>query len=64
MPPGRFVEQCRIERARQRLEETGEPVSRIAGRSGYVTSNELCLAFERNLGFTPRAYRRRFASSV
>lgn len=63
MPPGRFAEQCRIEWARQLLKETGEPVSRIAGRSGYVTSNGLCLAFERNLGATPRAYRRRFASS-
>ncbi len=64
MPPGRFVEQCRIERARQLLEETSEPVSRVAERSGYVTSNGLCLAFERNLGVTPRAYRRRFASSA
>lgn len=64
MPPGRHVEQCRIERARQLLEETNEPVFQVAERSGYVTSNGLCLAFERNLGVTPRDYRRRFASSV
>ena len=64
MPPGRFVEQCRIERARRLLEETGEPVSRVAERSGYATTNGLCLAFERNLGITPRDYRRRFTSSA
>jgi AraC-like DNA-binding protein len=62
MPPGRFVEQCRLERARQLLEDTNEPVSRIAERCGYDTSNGLCLAFERNLGVTPRAYRKRSSS--
>ena len=64
MPPGRFVEQCRLEKARQLLEETAEPISLVAERSGYGTSNGLCLAFERNLGVTPRDYRKRFASSA
>lgn len=63
MAPGRFVELCRLERARQFLEDTTEPVSQIAERCGYATSDGLRLAFERNLSVTPRAYRKRFASA-
>jgi transcriptional regulator GlxA family with amidase domain len=61
--PGRYVEQCRLERARQYLEETDEPVSDISARCGYATPDGLRLAFERNLGVSPRAYRRRFSSA-
>lgn len=61
--PGRYVEQCRLEWARQYVEETDEPLSDIAARCGYATPDGLRLAFERNLGVTPRAYRRRFTSS-
>ena len=60
--PGRFVEQCRLERARQYLEETDNNVGEIASRCGYSTLDGLRLAFERNLGVSPRAYRARFAS--
>ena len=63
MGPGRYVEQCRLERARQFLEETVESLSAIASRCGYATPDGLRLAFERNLGVAPSAYRRRFASS-
>ena len=63
MPPGRFIERCRIGHARKLLEETTETVSTIAKRSGYSSSNGLCMAFERHLGTTPRAYRQRFASA-
>ncbi|MGH0032801.1 MAG: GlxA family transcriptional regulator [Myxococcota bacterium] len=62
LAPGRYVEQCRLERARQYLEETDEPLGEIAARCGYATPDGLRLAFERNLGVTPSAYRRRFAS--
>jgi transcriptional regulator GlxA family with amidase domain len=64
MGPGRFVEQCRLERARRYLEETNEPVSQIAERCGYATSDGLRLAFERNLSVTPRGYRKRFSSAA
>jgi transcriptional regulator GlxA family with amidase domain len=61
--PGRYVEQCRLERARGYVEETDEPLSEIASRCGYATPDGLRLAFERNLGVTPRAYRARFSST-
>ena len=39
------------------------PIAGIAERCGYDTSNGLCLAFERNLGVTPWAYRKHFSSA-
>lgn len=59
--PGRYIEQCRLERARGYLEETDEPIAAIAERCGYATPDGLRLAFERNLSATPSAYRKRFA---
>jgi transcriptional regulator GlxA family with amidase domain len=61
--PGRYVEQCRLERARQYLEETDEPLSEVSARCGYATPDGLRLAFDRNLGVVPRAYRKRFSAA-
>ena len=61
--PGRYVEQCRLERARQYLEESDAPVAEVAERCGFSTPDGLRLAFERNLGVSPRAYRKRFTSA-
>ncbi len=61
--PGRYVEQCRLERARQYLEDTDEPLSAVSERCGYATPDGLRLAFDRNLAITPRAYRRSFSSA-
>lgn len=63
LAPGRYIEQCRLERARQYVEETEDTLSDISSRCGYATPDGLRLAFERNLGVTPSAYRRRFSSS-
>ena len=64
MPPGRYVEQCRIDRARQLLEETDKPLSKISAACGYSSTDGLRAAFERHLGTSPRNYRDRFASAV
>jgi transcriptional regulator GlxA family with amidase domain len=61
--PGRYVEQCRIEAARQWLEESVEPLSQIAERCGYGTPDGMRLAFERQLRISPRAYRQRFSTA-
>lgn len=63
VPPGRYVEQCRVERARQLLEETSDPLGSIARTCGYATPDGLRVAFERNLGVSPRAYRSGFATA-
>jgi transcriptional regulator GlxA family with amidase domain len=62
--PGRFVEQCRLEIARHWLEDSRAPLSEVAERCGYGTADGMRLAFERNLGLSPRAYRQRFATAT
>jgi len=63
MTPGRFAEQCRLEVARHWLEESEENLSKVAERCGYGTAAGMRIAFERNLGASPRAYRQRFSSA-
>ena len=60
MTPGKFVELSRLESARQYLEQSTMPVSEIAHACGYSTTDGMRLAFDRNLGVTPREYRLRF----
>ncbi|MEU1969176.1 GlxA family transcriptional regulator [Micromonospora sediminicola] len=58
--PGRYVDRVRLETARRLLEEGDDSVDRIAGRSGYGTSEAMRRAFVRALGVPPSEYRRRF----
>ena len=61
LTPGKFVELSRLETARRQLEQSTMSVARIARECGYGTPDGMRLAFDRNLGVTPREYRRRFA---
>lgn len=61
LTPGRFVELSRLETARRHLEQSAMSINRIARECGYGTPDGMRLAFDRNLGVTPREYRRRFA---
>lgn len=63
MTPGRYVEQCRLESARQYLEQSEVVLSQVAKRCGYSTPDGLRLAFDRHLGVSPREYRKRFTTS-
>ena len=60
MTPGKFVELSRLESARRYLEQSTMPVGEIAHACGYSTRDGMRLAFDRNLGVTPREYRLRF----
>ena len=60
MTPGKFVEVSRLESARRYLEQSTMPVGEIAQVCGYSTTDGMRLAFDRNLGVTPREYRLRF----
>ncbi len=62
--PGRYIEQLRIEQARQLLEDTDRPISKVAAACGYNTVDGLRLAFERKLGTSPKQYRDRFTSAI
>lgn len=63
-PPGQFIEKCRVTQARRLLEGTREPISTIAMRTGFSTTNGLRLAFIRSMSVSPRAYRKRFSTSL
>jgi transcriptional regulator GlxA family with amidase domain len=60
MTPGKFVEVSRLESARRYLEQSTMAVGEIANACGYSTTDGMRLAFDRNLGVTPREYRLRF----
>lgn len=58
--PARFVEQIRLEAARQRLEQGRETIDGVASACGLGTALTLRRTFERHLGVTPSEYRARF----
>ena len=60
IPPGRYVDQVRLEAARRRLEDTGDGVEQTARSCGYGTPEAMRRAFVRALGVSPGEYRRRF----
>ncbi|WP_432735761.1 GlxA family transcriptional regulator [Maridesulfovibrio sp. FT414] len=60
MSPGRFVEQLRIDRARELIESGVEPFDRVAQESGFGREERLRRAFLRRLGVSPAQYRAHF----
>jgi transcriptional regulator GlxA family with amidase domain len=60
VPPGRYVDQVRLEAARRRLEDTGDGIEQIARSCGYGTPEAMRRAFVRTLGVSPAGYRHRF----
>lgn len=61
-PPARYVEEVRLDAARQRLEQGGEGLDQVAAATGFINSLNLRRVFERNLQLTPTEYRERFCS--
>lgn len=59
--PGAYVERVRTEAARRQLEETDDPVTVIAARCGFGSSESLRRNFVRRLGVSPDTYRKTFA---
>ncbi|MEU2630885.1 MULTISPECIES: GlxA family transcriptional regulator [Kitasatospora] len=59
-PPGQYIEQMRIARARKLLESTELPVGQIARRCGFASAETFFRSFGRTLELTPNEYRRRF----
>jgi transcriptional regulator GlxA family with amidase domain len=59
--PARWVENLRLEQARRLLEETGQPVDRVARRCG-LRPESIRRLFHRHLGVGPREYRDRFGA--
>ena len=60
MSPGRFIEQLRIDRARELLESGAEGLELVARESGFGREERLRRAFQRRLGISPAQYRAHF----
>ncbi|MEX0837897.1 MAG: helix-turn-helix domain-containing protein [Parvibaculum sp.] len=58
--PLAYVQRLRIEDARARLERTSDPVDEIAWRVGYEDPAFFRRIFNRTMGLSPGAYRRKF----
>ena len=62
--PADYVEQVRVEAARQLLETTDLTVAAVAARCGFGTPETLHRAFRRRTGSTPAAHRARFRATA
>jgi transcriptional regulator GlxA family with amidase domain len=62
--PARYVERLRLEAARRRLEESGQPVAVVAAACGFGTAETMRRVFLRALGVGPAEYRRRFYTAA
>lgn len=58
--PARFVEEARLTRAKGLLEETSNPLDKVAYEAGYGSVDALLRSFQKKIGITPGAYRSRF----
>jgi AraC family transcriptional regulator len=58
MTPRAFVEERRIERAKQLIDESHHSLADIAIECGFGTQSRLTTMFRRRTGFTPAEYRR------
>ncbi len=61
MSPGRYVEQLRLDYARQLLVESTWSLSQISEACGYNSADVFRRAFERRFNLTPKDYRARFS---
>jgi transcriptional regulator GlxA family with amidase domain len=61
--PARFVEEVRLDAARQRLEQSDEGIEQIAFAAGFGSGLNLRRVFERALQLSPTDYRKRFAAN-
>jgi transcriptional regulator GlxA family with amidase domain len=60
IPPAKYIEQLRLERAMGLLEDTSHTVETVARESGFIGAEQMRRAFLRHVGITPVAYRQRF----
>lgn len=60
LSPSRFVEQLRIDRAREMIESGADSLDTVAQESGFGREERLRRAFQRRLGVSPAQYRAHF----
>ncbi len=60
IPPGKYLQQVRLETARELLETTDLSIENIAESIGYVDYSAFRKLFKKTMGCTPSSYRQRF----
>jgi transcriptional regulator GlxA family with amidase domain len=60
IPPARYVEEVRLDAARERLEQGAESIEHVAAVTGFGSALNLRRVFEKKLQLTPGQYRERF----
>jgi AraC-like DNA-binding protein len=63
-PPMQYLTRWRMQCAARRLDEPGARVSTVAHAVGYESEAAFCRAFKRAAGFSPAAWRDRFAPAL
>jgi transcriptional regulator GlxA family with amidase domain len=63
LPPGEWLQQARLQRARELLESTDLPVEHVARTAGYESGTTMRAQFTVRLRTSPRAYRRAFRAA-
>lgn len=58
VPPHRWLQQRRIERARDLLRQSRAPLREVAQATGFADASHLSRAFSRDVGVSPTLYRR------
>jgi transcriptional regulator GlxA family with amidase domain len=58
--PHEFVEQARVDAARNALESNDAPLKTVAYECGFGTAERMRLVFSRRLGVSPNEYRTSF----
>ena len=61
--PAHYIEQLRIEAARQLVEDSRENLEEIASACGFSSAELMRRAFLRSVGITPTEYRERFRAA-
>jgi transcriptional regulator GlxA family with amidase domain len=59
--PAKALERFRVEAARRMLEQSARNLDQIARQCGFGDEDRMRVTFQRHLGMTPSAYRRRMA---
>ncbi|WP_281648371.1 GlxA family transcriptional regulator [Parendozoicomonas sp. Alg238-R29] len=61
--PSEYLQQLRVSKARELMEQTRQNVEEIAWQVGYEDASAFRRVFQKITGLTPRDYRKRFSSS-
>ncbi|WEZ85608.1 AraC family transcriptional regulator (plasmid) [Rhizobium sp. 32-5/1] len=64
VPPSRYLDQLRMERARELLGSSRLPVKVVADRVGYTNFSAFCRSFGRATGMTPRMFRNEYVNTL